>query len=51
MEANRRPRIVKRVPFWKRLVNAPEDYMMKVENNIRALDWDMLQEAGLSLLA
>ncbi|KAI1294258.1 hypothetical protein EDD11_008203 [Mortierella claussenii] len=57
MEQNRRPRIVKRVPFYKRIAHAPEDYLMKVGNDIRALDWDMLQEGfswplalGLNLL-
>ncbi|KAG0198104.1 hypothetical protein BGX28_008420 [Mortierella sp. GBA30] len=44
MELNRRARIVKRAPLWKRILNAPEDYLMKVENDIRALDWDVLQE-------
>ncbi|KAG0363584.1 hypothetical protein BC939DRAFT_457541 [Gamsiella multidivaricata] len=44
MEVNRRPRVVKRQPFLKRIINAPEDYLMRVENNIRAMDWDMLQE-------
>ncbi|KAF9569909.1 hypothetical protein EC968_002434 [Mortierella alpina] len=44
MEVNRRPRIVKRAPLWRRIISAPEDYLTKVENDIRALDWDMLQE-------
>ncbi|CAO3567302.1 unnamed protein product [Mortierella alpina] len=47
MEVNRRPRIVKRAPLWRRIISAPEDYLTKLENDIRALDWDMLQE-GLS---
>ncbi|KAF8977259.1 hypothetical protein BGZ46_007526 [Entomortierella lignicola] len=44
MEPNRRPRIVKRTPLYKRIINAPEDYTMKIGNDIRAMDWDMLQE-------
>ncbi|KAF9099552.1 hypothetical protein BGX23_001193 [Mortierella sp. AD031] len=44
MEQNRRARIVKRAPLYKRIVDAPEDYLMKVENDLRALDWDLLQE-------
>ncbi|KAG0377914.1 hypothetical protein BGX24_005201 [Mortierella sp. AD032] len=44
MEQNRRARIVKRAPLYKRIIDAPEDYLTKVENDIRALDWDMLQE-------
>ncbi|KAF9953821.1 hypothetical protein BGZ72_005115 [Mortierella alpina] len=44
MEVNRRPRIVKRAPLWRRIISAPEDYLTKLENDIRALDWDMLQE-------
>ncbi|KAF9187095.1 hypothetical protein BGZ51_001545 [Haplosporangium sp. Z 767] len=44
MDANRRQRVVKRLPFWKRITHAPEDYLQKIENDIRALDWDTLQE-------
>ncbi|KAF9983257.1 hypothetical protein BGZ65_002002 [Modicella reniformis] len=44
MEANRRPRVVKRVPFFKRILNAPEDYLMRIENDLGAMDWDKLQE-------
>ncbi|KAG0274000.1 hypothetical protein BGZ95_010191 [Linnemannia exigua] len=44
MEQNRRARIVKRTPLYKRIIDAPEDYLTKVENDLRALDWDMLQE-------
>ncbi|KAF9360409.1 hypothetical protein BGX26_009534 [Mortierella sp. AD094] len=44
MEPNRRPRIVKRTPLYKRIIDAPEDYTMKIGNDIRAMDWDMLQE-------
>ncbi|KAF9896861.1 hypothetical protein BX616_006623 [Lobosporangium transversale] len=44
MEQNRRPRIVRRAPLYKRIINGPDDWMMKVGNDIRALDWDMLQE-------
>ncbi|KAF9132041.1 hypothetical protein BGW39_000900 [Mortierella sp. 14UC] len=57
MEQNRRARIVKRAPLYKRIIDAPEDYLTKVENDLRALDWDMLQEGfswplavGLNLL-
>ncbi|KAF9403309.1 hypothetical protein BGX21_005516 [Mortierella sp. AD011] len=49
MEANRRPRIVKRTPLYKRIIDAPEDYTMKIGNDIRAMDWDMLQE-GFSFI-
>ncbi|KAK5822639.1 hypothetical protein F5H01DRAFT_336174 [Linnemannia elongata] len=44
MEQNRRARIVKRAPLYKRIIDAPEDYLTKVENDLRALDWDLLQE-------
>ncbi|KAG9070069.1 hypothetical protein KI688_009400 [Linnemannia hyalina] len=44
MEQNRRARIVKRAPLHKRIIDAPEDYLTKVENDLRALDWDLLQE-------
>ncbi|KAF9903104.1 hypothetical protein EC991_004231 [Linnemannia zychae] len=57
MEQNRRARIVKRAPLYKRIIDAPEDYLTKVENDLRALDWDMIQEGfswplavGLNLL-
>ncbi|KAG0020115.1 hypothetical protein BGZ80_004751 [Entomortierella chlamydospora] len=49
MEPNRRPRIVKRTPLYKRIIDAPEDYTMKIGNDIRAMDWDMLQE-GFSFI-
>lgn len=44
MEQNRRARIVKRASLYKRIIDAPEDYLTKVENDLRALDWDLLQE-------
>ncbi|KAF9928950.1 hypothetical protein FBU30_002006 [Linnemannia zychae] len=44
MEQNRRARIYKRPPLYRRIIDAPEDYLTKVENDFRALDWDMLQE-------
>jgi hypothetical protein len=44
METTRRPRVVRRIPLLRRILNAPGDYLMRVESNFQAMDWDKLQE-------
>lgn len=44
MEKTRRPRVVKRVPFLKRILNAPGDYSMRAQSRFQAMDWDKLQQ-------
>ncbi|GJJ73301.1 hypothetical protein EMPS_05659 [Entomortierella parvispora] len=57
MDTNRRPRVVRKAGWLTRIRNAPEDYITRIENDMRALDWDKIQEGvswplavGLNLL-
>ncbi|KAG0054720.1 hypothetical protein BGZ83_010615 [Gryganskiella cystojenkinii] len=59
MDETRRPRarVVKKTSWFTRIRNFPEDYFTRIDNDIRALDWDRIQDGtswplavGLNLL-
>ncbi|KAG0229982.1 hypothetical protein BGW42_001213 [Actinomortierella wolfii] len=37
-------RLIRHRPFYQRWLQAPEDWYLRIENKIEALDWDLIQE-------